>query len=279
MKPFTKKSRRSSMKKDSVLSGLFLALGHSMGFGFALLVLSGTLASAQTYSSSKAPRGTQAPKSPAIARNPAKTGMSTQPAGSSHTVPAAPVQITDQSQVQRLGGTVYSTGAEDVIVKILERTRQPTPNGVMTNVSAFNSGIYLVSTTPERFIGFPRQGGKVMNLGKLPPGELVFAIKTPEQRVFQTGPASRNPDGFEHAIIRSFPSGTIEVWFEDLNQTGDRDFNDAVIQLYGGVADNSAVADLLKIIKEQKGEVRDAAISALKVINPKALAGVALNAQ
>jgi hypothetical protein len=113
----------------------------------------------------------------------------------------------------------------------------------------------------------------------LPPGELVFAIKTPEQRVLQTGNASRNPDGFEHAMIRSFPSGTIEVWFEDLNQTGDRDFNDAVVQLTGGIADNSAVADLLKVIKEQKGEVRDAAISALKVINPQALAQAGVKVQ
>jgi hypothetical protein len=88
-----------------------------------------------------------------------------------------------------------------------------------------------------------------------------------------------NIDGLFHAIVRAYRAGILEVWFEDapgpLHWRGgrsDRNFTDAAIQLRGGVSDTGAVADLLRIIKEQQGEPRQAAIDALKKINPKAAA-------
>jgi hypothetical protein len=144
------------------------------------------------------------------------------------------------------------------------------------NITAFNDAIYILSPGPARFVASNRQHGRQVNLGKLPPGEIVFAISTPQRNVFRTGDGSSSPDGLPHAAIKTFRSGPIEVWFEDLagpaRTQSDRDFNDAVFKLSGGVSDNNGVADLLKTIKEQKGELRDAAIMALRQVNPKAAA-------
>ncbi len=68
-------------------------------------------------------------------------------------------------------------------------------------------------------------------------------------------------------------------WFEDapgLIHTGrsDRDFNDIVISVTGGI-DNGKVADLLQIIQTETGQAREQALATLKKINPKAAAGLA----
>jgi hypothetical protein len=122
--------------------------------------------------------------------------------------------------------------------------------------------------------------GRILNLGKFPPGEIVFAIQTPDGNTFKTGPATRNANNLPHVNVRTYLSGAIELWFEDQygprGPTSDSDFNDLVVQLSGGVADNNAVAELLKTIREQTGEARQQAIVALKVINPKAAANAGL---
>jgi hypothetical protein len=245
-----------------------------LAFIAALLVCELTTI-AQSYSASPGAKKPTSPAAPAPRNTPTAAAPARPTGRSMQTAPAAQSQIKSAGHVERVGGSVFSTGVDDVIVKILPYSRDRTKAfGVETNESGITSGIYLVSTSPERFIGSNRQGGRVVNLGKVPAGELIFEIRA--GNTYQNGPASRNSDGLEHALIRSFPSGTIEIWFEDLpgpaRGISDRDFNDVVIQLTGGVADHDGIGELLKVIKEQKGEARDAAISALQQINPKALA-------
>jgi hypothetical protein len=229
---------------------------------------------------------------PAISQKPAAT---VQPATPNRApvyaapvaMPAAvPADLLVDTWTERFGGPIFSTGADDVIVRIrgVEDIQPVSLVGDRTfNPSPWTSGIYLVSPPPGRLIGSNRQGGREINLGKLPPGELIFAVTTTDGFTLRTGDSSRNPDALYHAITRTYRSGLIEVWFEDapglLHCAGgrsDRNFTDAVIELRGGVSDTGAVADLLKVIKEQQGEPRQAAIDALKKINPKAaaLAGV-----
>ena len=188
-----------------------------------------------------------------------------------------------------VGGNVFSTGTDDVLLKILTPSGLPYPPETVDvlvsgrrirmanpNVAASIDDICLVSPGPARALASNRQYDRVINLGKLPPGEIIFAIRTPDGYFFKTGEASRNSDGRPHAIVKTFRSGAIQVWFEDQagprSATSDLDCNDAVFELTGGVADNNAVAELLKTIREQNGEARQQALDALRQINPKAFA-------
>jgi hypothetical protein len=182
-----------------------------------------------------------------------------------------------------LGGKVYSTGTEDIILTVLtpigtDETRTVFVNGQKLrlpnpNISATINYIYMLSPGSERFIASNRQFGRQVNLGTFPPGEVIFGIKTSCYGFFRTGDGTRNPDHLPHAIIRTFRAGPIEVWFEDLPRNlAESDFNDAVFQLTGGISDTNTVGELLKTIKEDKGEPRDAAIKALRQVNPKAAA-------
>ena len=186
-----------------------------------------------------------------------------------------------------LGGYVYSTGSDDIILKVLTPAELPYPPERVTtivnrqrfsvpnpNVSAWIDEIAIIEPGPARALATNKQYNRTMNLGRLPAGEVVFAIRTPDG-LFKTGEGARNPDGQPHAVVKTFASGIMQVWFED--QAGsklpatDRDFNDAVFQLSGGVANNNAVAELTKVIKEQQGQARQQAIEALRQINPNAL--------
>jgi hypothetical protein len=188
-----------------------------------------------------------------------------------------------------VGGTVFSTGTDDILLKVLTPDGMPYPSETVDvfvggqrirmpnpNVSAWTDEICVVSPGPARSLTSNKQYGRVINLGKLPPGEIVFAIRTPDGNFFKTGEASRNPDGRPHAIVKTFRSGVMQVWFEDQagprSATSDLDANDAVFELSGGVSDNNAVAELTKVIKEQKGEAQQQAMDALRQINPKAFA-------
>jgi hypothetical protein len=192
-----------------------------------------------------------------------------------------------------LGGSVFSTGSEDILLKVLTPSGLPYPDEAVTtvisgqrvrlpnpNVSAYTDDICIVSPGPARVLASNRQYDRTINLGKLPAGEVIFAIRTPDGNFFKTGDGSRNGDRLPHAMVKTFVSGAIQLWFED--QAGsrspgsDRDCNDAVFELSGGVADNNAVADLTKIIKEQQGQARQEAFEALKRINPKAAQSLAV---
>lgn len=188
-----------------------------------------------------------------------------------------------------VGGNVFSTGTDDVLLKVMTPSGLPYPPETVDvvvggqrfclpnpNVAASTDEICIVSPGPARALTSNRQYARVINLGKLPPGEIVFAIRTPDGNFFKTGEASRNPDGRPHAIVKTFRSGVMQVWFEDQagprSATSDLDCNDAVFELSGGISDNNAVAELTKVIKEQKGEARQQAMEALSQINPKAFA-------
>jgi hypothetical protein len=186
--------------------------------------------------------------------------------------------------VFKLGGSVYSTGTEDVIVRVLNSALVcPVPRGHnWPDLSPFNNGLYLLSPGPARFIAFNTQAGTTINLGKLPPGELVFGLRVNEYNCyFQTGDISRNPDRLDHVSKRTFKSDDlVELWFEDAlgpKGTGrsDRDFNDIVISVSGGI-DNGAMADLAQSIQQQPAASREAVIAGLKKVDPKTAAAVSL---
>jgi len=163
------------------------------------------------------------------------------------------------SFVDHFGGKVYSTGTADIQLTIWPSTPGPLPPRLKWTQarSWVKCGVYLVSPGPERFLGDNIPGGVSVNLGKMPAGELIFAIKTYDGYTLKTGDATRNPDTLVHAFTRMFSSsGMIQVWFEDAPgpiHTGrsDRDFDDICIQLSGGVADET-LNELAKLAKEQQ---------------------------
>lgn len=175
------------------------------------------------------------------------------------------------------GKKVYSSGTADVIVQMLNpATVHPVPRGHLTpDLSPFNSGLYLLSPGKERFIASNKEAGKVINLGKLPPGELVFAIRVNDcSCYFRTGEATQNPDGLVHAEVRTFGSESpVEIWFEDAfgpQGTGrsDRDINDLVVSVSGGI-DNGGMSDLANAVQQQPAAKREALMSELKKVDPK----------
>ncbi|HZM03958.1 MAG TPA: hypothetical protein VFC44_13180 [Candidatus Saccharimonadales bacterium] len=162
---------------------------------------------------------------------------------------------------------------------------QPTSESVHVPNSIFPSGpkggvpskVYLLAPGPQRFIANWNQYGTTVHLGKLPPGEIILALRTCDNYTLCAGDSKKNPDHLVHAVVRSYLSGTIQVWFEDApgpKGTGrsDRNFTDAVLELRGDASDSSSVVDLLTVIKNEHGATREAAIEALTKISPIAAA-------
>jgi hypothetical protein len=160
--------------------------------------------------------------------------------------------------VDRLGGKVYSTSTEDIQLTIWPSTpgTPPLPSRWLQAHTPFKSAVYLVSPGPERFLGDNIPGNVSVNLGKIPAGELIFAIKTFDGSTLATGDAKRNRDKLMHAFTRRFSSGAIQIWFEDAPgplHTGrsDWDLDDVCIQLSGGVADETLMELTNKVKEEQ----------------------------
>jgi hypothetical protein len=164
----------------------------------------------------------------------------------------------------RMGGAVFSSGAEDIHVRILPNLEELHLHDgkIWTKATTWvHCGIYLVSPGPERFIGNNIPGDVTLNLGKIPAGEIIFAIKTYDGFTFQNGGGDRNPDNMIHAFTRTFALGPVEVWFEDSAGNGNRtdhDMDDVAIQLTGGVRGSGPWADLQKAVDEQAAGKRDA---------------------
>ena len=192
-----------------------------------------------------------------------------------------------------LGGKIYATGKSDVIVKTIYIPR------------VWLDEVYLLSGGSKIYLGSNRQETTVTNLGKLPAGEIMLMMKVRETggitlpdtgMEYLIGPGTRNPDQKAHTTVNVAPGGAIEVGWEDrINTPRESEclvtafrlphsrrglwFSDAFLQFSGGVTTDAntisgdhtaAVADLVQVIKEQKGEVRTAALAALKKIDPAA---------
>jgi hypothetical protein len=121
------------------------------------------------------------------------------------------------------GEQLYATGG-DVNVTILGSS------------SAFSNAISLYSPGPTVYIGQDEDTGHTKDLMTFPAcTELIFGIQTNEDppHTYYMGPASRNPDDTIHASVDWTGPDTAVVAFEDLFNGGDKDFNDAVIQVTG----------------------------------------------
>ena len=132
----------------------------------------------------------------------------------------------------RLGGQLFGTGGE-VTVEVLPAEANDT-----SELRLCQPG------SPQIFLATNRDVGTVVNLGVYPQGtELVFCIYNRDHGwTFFMGPASRNPDNIEHAIVDVTGPGTAHVGFEDVLGGFDRDFDDNTF-LFTGVVSNPPVAN------------------------------------
>jgi hypothetical protein len=116
---------------------------------------------------------------------------------------------------------------------------------VMPYEASYTNTLYLYSTATPLLIASNFEVGKVVNLGNLSSlgigigDELLFGISVADTRDrFFTGPASRNPDHFAHGAV-DYSVGQYgdiaELRFEDLWGGGDKDFDDAIFRISGGV--------------------------------------------
>lgn len=81
--------------------------------------------------------------------------------------------------------------------------------------------------------------GTTVNLGKFSQGQELIFSDTANGQTYYTGPASRNPDGIQHAAISLKNNGTYHrylVTFEDFWQGGDKDYNDVEFYVSGNVS-------------------------------------------
>jgi len=124
-----------------------------------------------------------------------------------------------QQCVPGFGGQYFSDG-RDVKVTILPFEAD------------FTDEIRLIYPV-NRTIGTNRDVGRVVDLGSFRFGtELIFAIYVVDTgQTFRIGPSSRNPDRIVHARVECLGDGKAKVFFEDNLGGGDRDFDDAVLQI------------------------------------------------
>jgi hypothetical protein len=129
----------------------------------------------------------------------------------------------------QLGGQLFSLGG-NVEVKVLPAS------------AGYTSELHLFSPGSDRFIATNRDVGLTVDLGAFPAGvELLFGIFVRDTgKTFQMGPASRNPDGIEHAVVNFLAPGLANVGFEDLLGGGDRDFDDNVFQFRGAIGPSTS---------------------------------------
>jgi hypothetical protein len=127
-----------------------------------------------------------------------------------------------QQCVPGLGGQYFSDG-RDVKVTILPFEAD------------FTDEIRLLSPV-NRVLGTNRDVGRVVLLGNFRPGaELIFGIFARDTgQTFKMGPPLRNPDRIAHARVECLGDGKAKVFFEDNLGGGDRDFDDAVLQISSG---------------------------------------------
>lgn len=137
----------------------------------------------------------------------------TSPAGAQDQPDPAPV----------LGGQLYSTGG----VVELE---------VLSATAGLTSTLFLFEPEEKR-LATNRDIGLKVSIGPYAAGEeLLFGIRVSNGQEYRMGPATRNPDGIEHAVVDFGTDGCAIVGFEDLFGGGDRDYDDNRFRFCGGIA-------------------------------------------
>ena len=193
------------------------------------------------------------------------------------------VQHVERVNLVGLGGRVYSTGLDEVYVRII-----PVDRVSWKLERPYTSRIYLLAPGRKRLLG-SNFDDRVVRLGRLPAGEIKLGIDTygADAGSVQTGPGERNPDRLPHAKVTQLPSGVVEVRFEDLlglperrglksgNSPAEQAYahrnflSDVIVQFSGGVTGSDVVMQTLEMLKDPNPEVRKVAAYALKTCCPQ----------
>lgn len=99
--------------------------------------------------------------------------------------------------------------------------------------SGYNNRIFYSTDNfkTKTYIGIDNQVGSV-NLGSFKAGtKIEFGIDNGVGNTFTTGGAAANADKFDHTQVTQATGGGVRIGFEDLYGGGDRDFNDAIIEV------------------------------------------------
>mgnify|MGYP006928172477 CR=1 FL=1 len=135
-----------------------------------------------------------------------------------------PGDVSDDTSAA--GGQVYALEGESVTA---------TFNG---GSASYTSRLSLMSPSSVAIgtLGQTAVGSSV-ELGTFAEGEeLVFLLEVLDTGdSWQSGPASRNSDGFIHARVVQAADGLWYGGFEDLPNVGDSDYNDVCFQLEGDI--------------------------------------------
>lgn len=151
----------------------------------------------------------RAAKSDAKAAQPAKATK----AAAKPTVAPAPAPVASDGGFAAAGGSVV------VDIKASD--------------SGYDNRIYWSNDNfvTRHYLGVDNQTGSY-DLGPMAAGTRIdFAIVNGVGQEFRTGGAAANADGFAHTQTSAAAGGGRLIGFEDLHGGGDRDFNDAVLQV------------------------------------------------
>ena len=118
------------------------------------------------------------------------------------------------------GGTVVLSQASNVSVTLM-----PSSSGANNQF-----GLYSPQYNALGY-GHVVATGTKFDLGQLPAGELIFFINHGAGQTWFTGPASRNSDNTIHANVSSIVANQWIVSFEDMQNGGDKDYNDVILSV------------------------------------------------
>jgi hypothetical protein len=99
--------------------------------------------------------------------------------------------------------------------------------------SGYDNKIYWSADNwqTRNYLGVDNQTATI-DLGSFKPGtKIEFGIDNGNGDFFRTGGAAANSDQFQHARVAAADGGGSTIGFEDLRGGGDRDFNDAIIEV------------------------------------------------
>lgn len=138
------------------------------------------------------------------------------------------------------GNTLVATG-NDVFVRFLGGAAGFTNDlylyAFVSGQNLNGAGQFLFTNHPG--VSDPSPGDVITLTGFTPGDEVIFAIYVTEfngtNRVYYTGPGSRNPDGLVHVRFAATgnPDYPTLVGFEDLLGGGDQDYNDLYFDVRG----------------------------------------------